>query len=121
MKAIKIFSAVLLFLIVYGAYQLRNDNYAKIPFPGESMDEYSFTWVGLSLIELGIPIGNSGIPGYKQTENRYINVDQVFKTQARGNTFPINYPWFDHPPLLGLITGAFTYSKGGRVFEDALV
>ena len=119
MKLTKIFWIVVLFLIVIFAYYLRNDNYAKVPFPGESMDEYSNTWVGLSLIQVGLPIGNSGIPGYKTTDHRYINVDQVFRSTAKGNTFPLNYPWFDHPPLLGIVTGAYTYSKGGRVFEDA--
>lgn len=85
------------------------------------MDEYSFAWVGLSLIELGTPIATSGIPGYKNTDFRYINVDQIFRGTAKGNPFPINQPWFDHPPLLGLITGGYAYLKGARVFEDTQV
>lgn len=121
MKLIKVFAVIFLVLILAGSYYLRNDNYAKIPFPGESMDEYSFTWVGLSLIHLGVPIGNSGIPGYKNYDHRYINVDQVFRGTAKGNPFPINSPWFDHPPLLGLITGGFAYTQGARVFEDAQI
>lgn len=121
MKATKIFSIIILLIILGGAYYLRNDNYAKIPFAGESMDEYSFTWVGLSLIQLGVPVGNSGLPGYKNYDYRYINVDQVFKTTAKGNTFPINTPWFDHPPLMGIVTGGYAYFKGARVFEDALI
>jgi len=31
---------------------------------------------------------------------------------------PINYPWFDHPPLMGLLTGGWAYLKGARIFED---
>ena len=85
------------------------------------MDEYSFAWVGLSLIQVGTPIATSGIPGYNNTDHRYINVDQVFRGAAKGNPFPINYPWFDHPPLLGLITGGYAYLNGARVFEDALI
>lgn len=108
-------------IILAGTFYLRGFNSSKIPFPGESMDEYSFSWVGLSLIQLGTPVGISGIPGYKNYDHRYINVDNVFKSEARGNTFPINAPWFDHPPVLGLITGGYAYSQGARVFEDTMV
>lgn len=121
MKLIKFLWIPILIVILLVAFYLRIQNFSKIPFPGESMDEYSFAWVGLSLIQLGTPIGISGIDGYKVTTFRYINVDQVFRGSAKGNPFPINSPWFDHPPLLGLITGGFTFLMGGRVFEDAQV
>lgn len=85
------------------------------------MDEYSFSWVGLSLIQLGKPIGISGIPGYLVNDYRYINVDQVFQTTAKGNVFSINTPWFDHPPLLGLVSGGYAHLKGAQVFEDAQI
>lgn len=118
MKLIKINSLIALIIILAAAFYLRSLNSSRIPFPGESMDEYSFAWVGLSLIQLGTPIATSGIPGYKNPDFRYINVDQVFRGAAKGNPFPINYPWFDHPPLLGLVTGGYAYLKGARVFED---
>lgn len=121
MKVTKFFPYFILVIIILVSFYLRSVNSSRIPFPGESMDEYSFSWVGLSLIRVGIPIGISGIPGYKNTDFRYINVDQVFRGTAKGNPFAINSPWFDHPPLLGLITGGFTYLSGGRVFEDAQV
>lgn len=38
-----------LFLI---AFDLRLKNYSTIPFPGQSVDEYSNSWVGLSIIKL---------------------------------------------------------------------
>jgi len=99
-------------------YRLRITNYDKIPFPGESQDEYSFSWVGLSLIRTGYPVGISGIRGYSKYDYRYVNVDRIFQGTAGGNPQLINSPWFDHPPVLGLITGGFAYLKGARVFED---
>lgn len=111
----------ILIIILVGAYILRQHNYAQIPFPGESMDEYSFGWAGLSLIRLGYPIASSGIAGYKTYDYRYINVDQIYRTTAKGNAFSINYPWFDHPPLLGLVTGGYAYLKGAQVFEDTQI
>lgn len=102
------------------SYKLRLFNYDKIPLPGQSMDEYSYSWVGLSLIELGVPVGISGIDGYKNSDLRYINVDRVFQETAKGNPLSIERPWFDHPPLMGVITGGFAYLKGARVFEDTI-
>lgn len=121
MKLIKIVPYIILTIILIAAFYLRSTGSSTIPYPGESMDEYSFAWVGLSLIQVGKPIATSGIPGYKNTDYRYINVDQVFRGSAKGNPFPINYPWFDHPPLLGLITGGYAYLNGARVFEDTLI
>ncbi len=121
MKKYQIILVAILISITAFGYYLRNDNYSLIPYPGESMDEYSFGWVGLSLIQTGVPIGISGISGYKNYDYRYISVNQVFKEAAGANPFSINTPWFDHPPLLGLITGGYAYSKGARVFEDVLI
>lgn len=121
MKITTIFAGIALLLIMGLGYYLRNDNYAAIPYPGESLDEYSFSWVGLSLIETGVPIGTSGIPGYKDYDFRYISVDQIYKETAKGEPIPINTPWFDHPPALGLVTGGYAYMKGARVFEETLI
>lgn len=117
-----IVSTISLLIILFFGYQLRTKYYQNIPFPGETMDEYSNTWVGLSLIRLGMPVGNSGLAdGYPQTDYRYLNVDRVFQSTANGTPQSLNYPWFDHPPLLGLLTGSYAYSKGARVFEDCLI
>jgi 4-amino-4-deoxy-L-arabinose transferase-like glycosyltransferase len=99
-------------------FKLRNRNYNEVPFPGESLDEYSNSWVGLSLIQFGFPVGQSGLAGYPITDNRYINVDRIYQGMANGNTLQMNYPWFDHPPMMGLISGGYSYIKGARVFED---
>ena len=109
----------LLFLgVIVLALLVRKKNYAEIPIPGQSVDEYSYSWVGLSLIENGMPVGISGIDGYEHSLPRYVNVDRFFQTVSTGDPLTINYPWMDHPPLLGLITGAYAYMSGVRVFED---
>lgn len=107
------------FLILVVGFLLRYRNFALVPRPGESTDEYSNTWVGLSLIQLGLPVGRSGLVGYGRNDYRYINVDRIFSTTAGGNPLGINQPWLDHPPLLPLITGSYAYISGARVFEDA--
>ena len=113
------FIKICLFLgILILALVVRKKNYAEIPIPGQSVDEYSYSWVGLSLIESGMPVGISGIEGYKNSLPRYVNVDRFFQTVSTGDPLTINYPWMDHPPLLGLITGGYAYLSGARVFED---
>lgn len=109
---------LLLFLCIVGfSFFVRKQNYAQIPIPGQSTDEYSYSWMGLSLIEIGTPVGISGLPGYKNESKEYINVDRFTQTLS-SDPITINYPWMDHPPLLGLITGGYAYLSGARVFED---
>lgn len=104
-------------VVVFGLL-LRYHGLSRVPLPGESMDEYSNSWVGLSLIRLGVPVGRSGLLGYGGNDYRYVNVDGVFATTAGGSPLELNKPWFDHPPGLGLITGGYAYLQGARVFED---
>lgn len=104
-------------LILVIGYQLRVKNYFNVPLAGQSLDEYSNAWVGLSLIRLGVPVGISGLSGIK-TYPTYINPDRVFSSTIPGGALPISYPWFDHPPAMGLFSGSFAYLRGDRVFED---
>ncbi len=116
----KILTASLLIVILFGGFLLRKNGFATTPPPGESTDEYSNAWVGLSLLQIGYPVGISGLPSYGEHDFRYINVDRVFSSNTvMGNAMPIDRPWFDHPPMMGLMTGSFAYLKGARVFEDA--
>src|SRR3972149_10819104 len=113
---VSIGTAVLISIL---GFYLRYKNHTLVPLPGESTDEYSYSWVGLSLIELGLPVSRSGLTGYGGNDYRYINVDRIFSTTAGGSPLEINQPWLDHPPLLSLITGGYAYLSGARVFEDA--
>lgn len=114
----KILKIALVCCVLILSFYLRYQNYDSVPLKGQSWDEYSYSWTGLSLIRLGVPVGISGIDGYKMNDLRYINIDHVFQNTAEGNPIVFNEPWFDHPPLLGLITGGFSYLRGARVFED---
>ena len=107
------------FLIVVLGFYLRYKNHTLVPLPGESTDEYSNSWVGLSLIQIGLPVGRSGLLGYGGSDPRYINVDRIYSSTAGGGPLGINRPWLDPPPLLPLITGGYAYLSGARVFEDA--
>ncbi|MCW1949647.1 MAG: glycosyltransferase family 39 protein [Candidatus Shapirobacteria bacterium] len=113
----KSFKFLIFISIIVLAFFLRKKNYAQIPIPGQSVDEYSYSWVGLSLIKTGMPIGVSGIPGYQNQFSKYINVDRLYQTLS-SDPLSINYPWMDHPPLLGLITGGYAAISGANVFED---
>ena len=113
-KSLKI---LFLGLILGIGFFVRKSNYAEIPIPGQSTDEYSYSWVGLSLIKIGMPVGISGFPNYVYGEKRYVNVDHYMEVLP-SDPLEINYPWMDHPPLLGLITGGYAYLSGARNFSE---
>jgi 4-amino-4-deoxy-L-arabinose transferase-like glycosyltransferase len=115
----KLFKLIIVIAIFFLALFLRKRNYSEIPIPGQSVDEYSYSWVGLSLIKTGVPVGISGLSGYQNQYNRYINIDRYMQF-IPSDPLAINYPWMDHPPLLGLITGTYAHLKGADVFEDTL-
>lgn len=107
--------------ILFVGYKLRSFSYDRVPHPGENADEYSFAWLGLSLIQEGYPIAWSGIAGYKSYDYQKINVDHIYDVEPGRGAFPINKPWFDHPPLFGLFIGGYSYLKGVSEFSEASV
>ena len=112
---------ILLLGVIFFGNKFRENNYATVPFPGDTADEYSFGWLGISLIRDRYPISWSGISGYKSHDYQKINVDKIFDIDFSRGPFPINKPWFDHPPLMGLVVGGYAYLKGVREFVDASV
>lgn len=117
----KFIASTALFVICMLGFALRLQNIATVPLPGQSQDEYSNAWVGLSIIQIGMPVGISGVKGNLFSKRMYINPDRIFQQTAGGDPMTVAYPWFDHPPLVGLIVGGFAHMKGVRVFEDASV
>jgi 4-amino-4-deoxy-L-arabinose transferase-like glycosyltransferase len=115
----KLFIALSLSILLLG-FRLVSHNYSSVPFPGESRDEYSFSWLGLSLLNSGRPLATSGLSSYTH-QYKYINVDSIFQSFANPNPFPLDYPWFDHPPLFGFIPALYAQSKGVRSFSDTSV
>lgn len=112
---------IYLFSLLILAKNLRVFSYASVPLPGETRDEYSFGWLGISLLRDGYPTAWSGICGYKTYDNQKINVDGIFTNHPEQPAFTINKPWFDHPPFFGLLVGGYAYVKGVRDFKDASV
>lgn len=107
-----------MFLIAALGCSLAKHNFASVPFAGESRDEYSFAWLGLSLINSGLPVATSGLPAYNHIW-RYVNVDNIYQSFANPNPFPIDSPWFDHPPLFSFVPAVYAQIKGVASFSDA--
>lgn len=112
---------ICLLAILYFGNNLRSHNYATVPYPGEIADEYSFGWLGVSLLDKGYPIAWSGIGAYENTSYKKINVDHIYDQERDVKAFAIDKPWFDHPPLFGLVTGGYAYLKDVREFADTSV
>lgn len=86
---------------------LRLHNYETYPQRGASSDEYSYSFLGVSLLTKGIPISWSAFPAYKNLE--HLTINKIY--------FPIVYPYFDHPPLNGLLVGSFALLNNQDTFE----
>lgn len=86
---------------------LRLHNYAMYPQRGASSDEYSYSFLGVSLLTRGIPETWSNVSGYK---NKY-------DLAIRGIYFPMVNPYFDHPPLNGLLVGSWALINGQDTYE----
>lgn len=89
------------------AVVLRLHNYALYPQRGATSDEYAFAFQGISLLTRGIPIAWSAIPLYKNLS--HLTIDGLY--------FPIVQPYLDHPPLFGLLVGAWAIVARESTFE----
>lgn len=104
MKPLKI----LLVIVILGLNLLLHlHNYTQYPQRGASSDEYTYSFLGQSLLTKHLPISWSAIPAYKHRYDLTIN----------GIYFPIVYPYFDHPPLNGLLVGGWALLNGENTFE----
>lgn len=98
---------IVLFTLILG-FALRIHNYTLYPQRGATSDEYAFAFAGVSLIKLGVPIAWSAIPLYT---NRYdLTIQNLY--------FPMVTPYLDHPPLFGLILGAWAIARGETTFDQ---
>lgn len=104
MNKIKLF--VLILIILLGVI-LKIHNYSVYPQRGATSDEYSYSFQGVSLLTKGIPISWSAFTEYKNL--RHLTINRIY--------FPIVYPYFDHTPLNGIITGAWAVAFGENTFE----
>ena len=72
MKLNNLIKITLVIGILLLSFLLRYSNFFQVPVAGSSMDEYSYSYVGLSLIKDHYPVGISGINGYKNNEQKYV-------------------------------------------------
>lgn len=98
---------LIVFFLLLLAFTLRWHNYSFYPQRGATSDEYAFAFQGISLLTQAVPIGWSAIPLYKTVVN--LTIDGLY--------FPIVRPYFDHPPLFGLLVGAWAILSQESTFE----
>lgn len=93
---------VFLIIILLLGFFLRYHDYKTVPRHGATFDEFAWTWLGVNLIQKGIPISWSPQPQYLQRkEIRY-----------QGAAFLIVRPYLEHPPFFGLVAGGFALLNG---------
>lgn len=98
---------LLVILIVVASVFLRFHNYAVYPQRGATSDEYTYAFLGVSLLTKGVPISWSSFLSYKEKID--LIIDRIY--------FPIVKPYFDHPPLNGLVIGSWALLFGENSFE----
>lgn len=96
----------LVICVLFLGLLLRLNNYSVYPQRGATSDEYSYSFLGVSLLTKGIPISWSAVSGYKNRSD--LTIKNLY--------FPIVYPYFDHPPLNGLLVGGWAILFGQNTF-----
>lgn len=96
------FRFVLLLLILILGLFLRNKNIDTWPRLGATFDEYAWVWLGMNLIQNHVPESWSPHPQYANKK--------VIKYQ--GAYFVLVKPYLEHPPLFGLVAGAYALASG---------
>lgn len=84
-------------------------NYSQYPQRGASSDEYTYSFMGLSLLNNGIPSSWSNFTPYNAVKHYDLTINHLY--------FWIVEPYFDHPPLHGLLVGAWAMLNGENTFE----
>lgn len=103
----KIKITVVVFILFLGLI-LRLHNYSLYPQRGASSDEYTYSFLGVSLLTKHVPISWSAYPAYKNLQ--HLTIDNLY--------FPIVYPYFDHPPFAGIIVGGWSILFGQDSFLE---
>lgn len=96
------FRFILLALILLLGLVLRQNNLYTWPRLGATFDEYAWTWLGISLIQNHVPQSWSYHPQYKQKK---------LIVYQKAN-FVLVKPYLEHPPVFGLVAGAYALSNG---------
>ncbi len=108
------FYKLLIFLVIFLGIFLRLHNYTQYPPRGASSDEYTYTFLGMSLLQKGVPTSWSYFDPYPIYGQRHdITIDNIL--------FPIVTPYFDHPPLNGLLVGGWALINGEDTFQKVTI
>ncbi len=102
----------LLAAILLIGFGLRYHNYTTWPREGATFDEFAWTFLGLSLLDYGVPISWSPHAAY---------TDRVEYYNPQGAHFRLVMPYVEHPPLFGLVAGGFARLNGVRTFDEVTV
>lgn len=103
----KFYLFLFLSIFILGVF-LRYSNFERYPRHGATFDEFAWTWLGINLIQKGIPISWSPHTQYKERkEIRY-----------QGAGFLIVRPYLEHPPFFGLVAGSFAIINGAGDMYD---
>lgn len=98
---------VIVAIILFIGFVLRIHNYELYPQRGASSDEYTYSFLGVSLLTKGVPESWSNLNAYKN--NYDLTIRKLY--------FPMVYPYFDHPPLNGLLVGGWSILNKQATFE----
>lgn len=102
MKLNKYFLPLLLIGILILGFVLRYHHFREIPRHGATFDEFAWTWLGINIINDGVPKSWSSQPQYSHREHLIY----------QGAAFWIVTPYLEHPPLFGLVAGSFAKLRG---------
>ncbi len=98
---------IIVLIIIILSLILRLHNYDKYPQRGATSDEYTYAFLGMSLLKDHVPISWSSFSAYEN--RRDLTVRKLY--------FPLVWPYFDHPPLSGFLTGGLSLLVGQDSFE----
>ncbi len=99
---------ILLVLVLSLAIFIRLWKIEYLPFQSD-WDEYAYLFAGQTLIETGLPTSISSFTDSYQAIKGNLptaKLPELLNLNIRGS-YVLVEPWFDHPPLLPLITGSF--------------
>ena len=109
LKFINLSNIVFLAVVLLGLY-LRINTYTEYPPRVSSSDEYTYTFLGMSLLQKGVPTTWSNFPAYQ----KYARITPI---TINGIYFPLVTPYFDHPPLNGILVGGWALLRGEDTFQ----
>lgn len=102
-------SVLLLIGIILLGFILRFHQYTEWPRNGATFDEYAWTFLGMSLLNTGVPTSWSPHQQY-DVRTHFVN--------TQGASFFLVTPYLEHPPLFGIIAGLNAELSGIEEFND---